>query len=851
IDAPISGDLRAGFDVAGQLTGIEGALRFDPGALSPVPGARPVPFDKAGLTFAYDPAAQKITFGDLTVDSPTLHLVATGHAYLTEFTGAVPGAFLGQMNLSEMRVNPEGVFAEPVLFSQGAVDLRLRLDPFSLDLGQLTLVEDDRHVMAKGKVSAGSDGWTVAVDLALDVIRHDRLIALWPVGLVPRTREWLVENVQEGSLFDVKAALRLRPGQEPRLSLGYEFADADVRFMRTLPPIRGGHGYAAIEGTTYTMVLDQGRVTPPDGGEISVQRAVLRVPDFTVRPPPAEITLQTTSSVTAALSLLDQPPFGFMSRAGVAVDLAEGRAEVTTELRLPLANKVAFGDIQFSVAGTLTDVVTDRLTPGRVLRADSLRIDADPASVRIGGKGLLGRVPFDGVWSQPLGPPPAEGGAKPGSKVAGSLTLSDGFAQDMLLGLPASTLTGSGRASFEVDLVRGAAPQFKMRSDLAGVALRIDAIGWSKSAASTGRLEVAGNLGTPARLDSVLLEAPGLLARGSLSLTASGAFEALRLSQIKLGGWLDAAADIVGRGAGQTPDVRVTKGTVDLRQIPASGVAGGAGTGASSGRTAVVLDRVVVSSGITLTGFRGEFGQRGGLNGSFTGLVNGAAPVTGRIEPSAKGTAVRITSDKGGETAAAAGLFSKAFGGSLDLLLTPTGGRGNYDGILRMTGVRVRDMPVLAELLNAISIVGLLEQLSTSGLLFAQVDGRFRLTPDAVELQQGSATGASFGVSLEGVYLQAQDRIDMRGVISPLYLVNGIGAVLTRKGEGLIGLNYRIQGSAKAPEVSVNPLSALAPGFFRDLLRRPAARLDDDGAARQTAPEPSAILPVPRTGGDR
>ncbi len=55
-------------------------------------------------------------------------------------------------------------------------------------------------------------GWTLSLDLGLDEIRHDRLLALWPVALVAKTRAWLVENVQEGLLYDVKVALRLSPG---------------------------------------------------------------------------------------------------------------------------------------------------------------------------------------------------------------------------------------------------------------------------------------------------------------------------------------------------------------------------------------------------------------------------------------------------------------------------------------------------------------------------------------------------------------------------------------------------------------------------------------------------------------
>ena len=109
----------------------------------------------------------------------------------------------------------------------------------------------------------------------------------------------------------------------------------------------------------------------------------------------------------------------------------------------------------------------------------------------------------------------------------------------------------------------------------------------------------------------------------------------------------------------------------------------------------------------------------------------------------------------------------------------------------------------------------------------AQAD--FRLTPAAVEITRGSAIGASMGVSMAGVYDAVNGRLDMSGVLSPVYLLNGIGAVLTRQGEGLFGFSYRLRGTAEAPEVSVNPLSILTPGMFRDLFRAPPPKLKEGG----------------------
>ncbi len=822
LEAPISGDLRTELAPDGSVQALDGSLTIGQGALRPVPGIRPVPLNSAEIVFGWDAARGRITASRLAVDSPALRLSASAHADLTGMEDGAPDAFVSQLRFEQVLVNPEGVFAEPVRFSQGAMDLRLRLDPFSVDLGQLTLIEEGRRLAARGGVSAGADGWTVALDLDLDAIRHDRLLALWPVGLVPNTRAWLEANVQQGLLFGVKAGLRLRPGQEPRLSLGYEFSDADVRFMPTLPPIQRGRGYASIEGQVYTIVVEDGRVTPPLGGDVRVARSVFRVPDIAKVPADAEITLHTDSTLTAALSLLDQPPFGFLGKAGMAPDLGEGRARLVTDLRLPLVKALQLADVGFTVTGTLEDVRSDRLVPGRLMVADRLDLRADPSGIRIAGPGRLGQAAFDAAWVLPLAR--GQGG---GSRVAGTLTLDEGFAAEFLPALGRNVLSGQGPAAFEVDLPPGAAPRLTLQSDLAGVGVRIADLGWTKARDARGRLEVAGTLAAPLRLDRVLLHGPGLVAEGRLALTGDGGLDRLSLSRLQLGGWLEAQAEVEGRGKARAPTVRLTGGSADLRRMPDGG--GGAAGGLAGGGppVAVALDRVQITGGLALTGVTAELRPgRQGIEGTFSGRLNGTAAVTGRMEPGPRGTAFRVQAPDGGAALAAAGLFSKASGGVLDLALAPTGARGHYDGTIDMTGFRVRDMPALAELLNAVSIVGLIDQLATSGLVFAEAKGRFRLTPDAMELTAGRAVGASFGVSLEGVYHSTDDRLDLRGVLSPFYLINGIGAVLTRPGEGLVGFTYRVQGSAASPRVSVNPLSMLAPGFFREMFRRPAATLD-------------------------
>ena len=100
------------------------------------------------------------------------------------------------------------------------------------------------------------------------------------------------------------------------------------------------------------------------------------------------------------------------------------------------------------------------------------------------------------------------------------------------------------------------------------------------------------------------------------------------------------------------------------------------------------------------------------------------------------------------------------------------------------------------------------------------MSAEFRLGPEQLTLYRSSAVGPSLGISLDGLYDLKRDRLDMQGVVSPVYFLNGIGQVFSRRGEGLFGFNFRLRGDSQNPSVSVNPLSILTPGAFREIFRR-------------------------------
>ncbi|MFD1344080.1 AsmA-like C-terminal region-containing protein, partial [Litorisediminicola beolgyonensis] len=250
---------------------------------------------------------------------------------------------------------------------------------------------------------------------------------------------------------------------------------------------------------------------------------------------------------------------------------------------------------------------------------------------------------------------------------------------------------------------------------------------------------------------------------------------------------------------------------------------GGGGGGGGSVPVSVALDRFTISEGIALEGLRGDFTASGGLSGRFTARMAGTgAPIEGRLVPQNGGTAIEAQSSDAGRVLLSTGILKSVEGGAMTLRMVPVAGaQGQYDGQVVVQGPRLTDAPAIASLFDAVSVVGLIDQLEGPGIFFSEVDARFRLTPSRLVLAESSAVGPSMGLSLDGYYDLAQKRLDMQGVFSPIYVLNGIGSLFTRRGEGLLGFNFTLTGPASQPQVAVNPLSVFTPAMFREIFRRP------------------------------
>ncbi|WP_435311866.1 YhdP family protein [Primorskyibacter sedentarius] len=814
--APISGAMRAEMFADGSLGPLNATLSIGEGVLQPTDKTRPIPFSGARTYFTYLPETQTLSFDEISVETDWGQAVSEGRATMIGLESGWPSAMLGQFRVSDIRTNPGNFFETDLALKGAEADFRLELDPFRFSLGRMRLLDEDLPLLITGEAAAAEEGWELSVDARVKEVSPLRVEELWPPSVVPKTRKWVRDNVQGGVLHDVQFALRAEPGQALATYLGAEFEDATVQYARTLPPVTRAAGQFVINGSRLFAAVDKGEVVPTQGGALDISGSSFTIPDIRQRPSTGKLALNAKGAIPAVLALLNSEPMSIMDRVKKPVDVAQGRATVTGRLEMPLRKGVRLPDMTFDFSAALSGVSSDMLIPGRALRASSLDVRATQNEVKIGGSARLGEVPFTGQWSMPLGKPGAS------SRLAGRVEIGQSFADEFGITLPRGMLSGKAQADLSVTLAKDRAPEFALSSDLAGLGLRIDALNWALSQGQKGKLEVAGQLSKPARIDRLQIEGAGLSGSGDVRLNGDGSLDRIAFDRVRLGGWLDAPVVLTGRGKGAPLAISLPGGSVDMRTASLGGSSRGGGGGGATGPITLALDQLQISDGIALRPFRGTFTTGGGLSGDFTARINGRADIAGRVVPQGNGaSAFRIQSQDAGKVVSSAGLLKNIAGGAMDLTLRPTGQKGTYDGSLKVSNTRLRSGNAIAALLDAISVVGLLDQMNGPGIFFSDVEAQFRLTPSQVVLSQSSATGPSMGLSLDGYYSLANKSMDFQGVISPVYILNGIGSFLTRKGEGLIGFNFTIKGTSDTPKVSVNPLSILTPGMFREIFRRP------------------------------
>ena len=170
-------------------------------------------------------------------------------------------------------------------------------------------------------------------------------------------------------------------------------------------------------------------------------------------------------------------------------------------------------------------------------------------------------------------------------------------------------------------------------------------------------------------------------------------------------------------------------------------------------------------------------------------------------------------------------MYPRMFGGKMWVAMDPpTQEQTPQIGTLTIRNFVVRGEPALDRVLSGAPGV------AANSVDFSEMSAGFTRFPGRMAVRDGVVRGPVVGATVEGQIDYVKDEVRLRGTFVPFYGLNNIfglgqipivGLFLGGSNEGLLGITYEAVGPPSAPRISVNPVTAIAPGLLRKFIPSP------------------------------
>jgi hypothetical protein len=641
----------------------------------------------------------------------------------------------------------------------------------------------------KGTVINDEKGFGIVGEVAITNVETDRARQFWPLGLAPLSREWVTGNIHGGKIAKATALLNIQQGDLSKASLPkeavdarIELRDAKIKYLPGHPEVRSVNALIKVDGLSLDAAVND--ATAFTDSKLSAGRVYIA--DLNPDNPLIELSMHADAPAGDIVTLLGLPMLEHAKHLNLDAGKATGRATGDAKLSFYFFSKDESGNdtpLTYSITSKLSNVGT----PGFLGRFDI--------------EGATGDMSIDEKAIHFSGTSTVNGAAFSSSKVRYD------FAPE---GDVDTTIQATGAISDSILRRFGVRLPIVIR-DTANVTVDAE-LSTHKAATAITRLSVKGEgvnivgnaLLTPDGKDLQRLSlAPVHYEKtklGSLQYAASGDGYSLKLA----GDALDASSMFEKKGEGfsfeQFPRMDID---IDVATLIAA-------NGQEIGQVKASL---LCSSGRC---------KKASING-----ILGEKRMAFNIAPEGRNRRLSMSTDNAGAVLKAFDITEGMEGGTLSLAgqFDDAASKGMLRGTLRIHDYTLKNTPVLAKILSLASLTGFFDTLSGNGIAFKKLEAPYSLRNDVITLKDARAYGPAMGMTADGTISFPQSSLLLEGTIVPSYTLNNVvgkvpvlgDLLMGGEGQGVFAARYAMKGNSDDPEVSVNPLSILTPGFLRKL----------------------------------
>jgi hypothetical protein len=706
------------------------------------------------------------------------------------------------------------------------------------------------HFETQGTVERRPGQITAQLSADLDQVEFADLARLWPEGIGGGARPWLVANIPVGVAHNghVDLGLATSPdGSSVALTSAKGKLDGEglqVHWLRPIPPIVNGQAQLHIlDPDRLEITITGGRQSsrnPKDSsGGLQIRGGRVLISGIMEPHQIGTIEADIAGPLSDAVALLREPRLALLDRHPLDLKGPTGQATQKLRITVPLENAVQMDDIAVEVQAQLDAVHLGAFVGGHDLDQGAFDLNANNDGMKLNGRALLASIPTKLEAAMDFR-------AGPSTQVLESVTASaqPDTRQLAAAGLDATSfMSGPVQMQAVLSQRRNGQGEVAVSADLTATELSVAALEWRKAREASAKVSARMLLDHDriTAIDAVQLDGIGLLLRGRAQFT-SGSLSSLRVDRLMLG--RSTAQGAVEFSPTGSIAVTLNSAMLDLgprlaraspRQAPSRVSGSTAGTAEPAAGPSWTLDakfdRVLLAHDGTASGISLHAENDGHVVRQLRieGNVGTRAPFNVDIVPARLGRRLTVKADGAGELLRGLDLVQSMQGGQLSVQADYDDSRSDRPlvGTADIEHFRIRNAPAFAKLLQAMTLYGLVELMEGPGLGFTRLVAPFRLTDNVIELTDARAFSPSLGLTMKGRLELDADRIDMQGTIVPAYFFNSLLGTIPLVGKlfspepggGVFAASYTLRGSLEDPEVSVNPLSALTPGFLRGLFK--------------------------------
>lgn len=724
---------------------------------------------------------------------------------------------------------------------------------FTITDSDLSIAEDFK-VAITGSVTQNEKGDLFApLTLRIDSLSQERVAEYWPKVLKDEPAEdWALHRLSVGRLHDstinatltgVKNIVELPDtlGETTEdwavdveyLTIDFAVENMTVDYAKPLLPVVGANGRGHYDYATDDMTIDIEKGTL---GALDIKSGKIFIDTvYGDQIGTAVIDAKLEGPLKSVFDYIAKEPIGVTD---IPTDVAkvEGTAKFDLKVSFPTLADLPAEKIVVAAEGVVENAMLPALVNGLDVRGKQVKASVKDGLLNVSGKGQLDGRDMDFTYAQYFESKGKPYSAQVIADIAVDKALRDKFGIDLTDWIdgtmPAKityTQPGGGSKKTEISAQIDATPGIIM----------VKPMNYQKPAGQPGKASLNATLedGYLKTIQNLSIETPDLKASGGqMNFVQVGKETQLRggkftRAQLKES---DVAVDFTLSPAnllamtirGSFLDGRPFLENNKNKAVAAPYTGPALQIHVEANRVRTAEARMIHNVKLNV-----DMDKAGDLRRIEMDSNVGKGKLSFRYKPNQQGTkmTLRVESDDAGATLQAFDVYENIRGGNM-LVTGESVSGGNWKlikGKGEITNFIVFDAPVLARLVNALSLPGIMQLLGSDGISFTRLESDFgwEMTKggNLFTFENGRTAGASMGLTFEGNVNGITDTIQINGTIVPVSLVNDLIGNIPLLGDilsggsagGVFAATYSVRGPTKTPTTMVNPLAVLTPGFLR------------------------------------